>query len=181
MKEKILTLPNILSFLRLLLVPATVTLISTGHMMWAFVCFLTACLTDLLDGYIARSRKQVTKLGSVLDPLADKLMAISVLLSFAIFKILPLFVVIIIFAKEIFMLIGGAFLLSKKIIIPANKYGKIAGFLLNVSICSGFLCKYLYPYYLYAIYVALIFVVIAFVQYAVLAWREYCRQIKTRS
>ena len=81
-------------------------------------------------------------------------------------------------AKEACMLAGGAFLLSKKIIIPANKYGKIAGFLLNISIASGFFAMWLYPYYLYAVYVALVFVIVAFVQYAVLAWRAYREQRK---
>lgn len=113
MKEKIWTLPNILSFIRLLLVPATAVLIAQREIMWAFACFLVACLTDLLDGYLARSNGEVTKLGSVLDPLADKLMAMAVLISFAAAEILPLFVVIVILAKEACMLAGGAFLLSK--------------------------------------------------------------------
>ena len=178
MKEKIWTLPNILSFIRLLLVPATAVLIAQREIMWAFACFLVACLTDLLDGYLARSNGEVTKLGSVLDPLADKLMAMAVLISFAAAEILPLFVVIVILAKEACMLAGGAFLFSKKIIIPANKYGKIAGFLLNISIASGFFAMWLYPYYLYAVYVALVFVIVAFVQYAVLAWRAYREQRK---
>ena len=178
MKEKIWTRPNILSFIRLLLVPATAVLIAQGEIMWAFACFLVACLTDLLDGYLARSNGEVTKLGSVLDPLADKLMAMAVLISFAAAEILPLFVVIVILAKEACMLAGGAFLLSKKIIIPANKYGKIAGFLLNISSASGFFARWLYPYYLYAVYVALVFVIVAFVQYAVLAWRAYREQRK---
>ena len=178
MKEKIWTLPNILSFIRLLLVPATAVLIAQREIMWAFACFLVACLTDLLDGYLARSNGEVTKLGSVLDPLADKLMAMAVLISFAAAEILPLFVVIVILAKEACMLAGGALLLSKKIIIPANIYGKIAGFLLNISIASGFFAMWLYPYYLYAVYVALVFVIVAFVQYAVLAWRAYREQRK---
>ena len=53
-KEKIVNLPNILALVRLLLVPVVVWLLLSDRTLWAFVCFLAACLTDLLDGYIAR-------------------------------------------------------------------------------------------------------------------------------
>lgn len=167
MRDKNLNLPNILTFIRLLLIPATIALILQDQMIWAFVVFLVACLTDLLDGYIARTFNKMTRLGTWLDPLADKLMAVSVIVAFTIRGILPWFVMAIVFIKELLLLIGGFIVLRKGGATPSNKYGKIAALILNISIASGFMYQYWSPWYLYATYVALVFVVVAFIQYAI--------------
>ncbi|MGI6665590.1 MAG: CDP-alcohol phosphatidyltransferase family protein [Christensenellaceae bacterium] len=166
-KETIFNLPNLLALLRLLLVPVVVGLILSDKMVAALSVFLTACLTDILDGFIARKYGLITKLGTWLDPLADKLMAISVIVCFTYKGILPLFVMIIIFTKEMLMLLGGLIAVQKGAATPANIFGKIASFVLNVAIASGFLYQYLSPYYLWVTYGALVCSIIAFVQYAV--------------
>ncbi len=168
MSNKNLNVPNVLTLIRLLLVPATVFLIAENHMVWALIVFLTACGTDLLDGYIARRYNLTTKLGIWLDPLADKLMALFVVISFTVKGILPLPVTIILLAKEFLMLLGGLIILRKGAVTPSNRFGKISAFLLNTCIASGFLHEYLAPYYLYATYAALAVMVVAFVQYAVI-------------
>ena len=81
-KEKIINLPNILALIRLLLVPVVVWLIFQERMITAMFVFLAACLTDLLDGYIARRYHLITQLGTFLDPMADKLMAVFVIIAF---------------------------------------------------------------------------------------------------
>ena len=107
-KEKIINLPNILALIRLLLVPVVVWLIFQERMITAMFVFLAACLTDLLDGYIARRYHLITQLGTFLDPMADKLMAVFVIIAFTAKGILPLAVTIVIFAKELLMLVGGS-------------------------------------------------------------------------
>jgi cardiolipin synthase len=72
--EPILTIANQLTILRMALVPALVVLVLQGEMAWALGVFLVAALTDLLDGFIARWGNQQTRLGAMLDPVADKLL-----------------------------------------------------------------------------------------------------------
>ena len=72
-----LTLANQLTFLRMLLIPAFVILVVYGHLGWALVVFVTAGITDGLDGLIARRAGQRTSLGAWLDPMADKLLLVT--------------------------------------------------------------------------------------------------------
>jgi len=72
-----LTAANQLTILRMLLIPAFVILLLYGYRGWALVTFLTAGLTDLLDGLIARATGQKTTLGAWLDPMADKLLLVT--------------------------------------------------------------------------------------------------------
>ena len=165
--------PNTLSIIRIFAACAVlVTMLTvppenkTLFLLVPGLLFVLASITDLIDGYIARKNHLITKLGIWLDPLADKLMAVSVIVTFTIRGILPPFVMIVVFAKEFLMRLGGVIILGRGHVTPANKVGKIAALLLNISIGSGFLYEYLSPYYLYATYVALAAVIVAFVQYA---------------
>lgn len=167
MEKSEFNLPNILTMIRIILVPVVLVLIFKDLMIPALIVFLVACFTDLADGYIARQYNLITKTGIWLDPLADKMMAVGVLIAFTVRGIVPVWVVAVIFAKELIMITGGAILLKKKKSAPSNKFGKIASFLLNASIASGFFYQYWAPYYLYAIYVALVFAVFALVQYGI--------------
>ena len=101
-------LPNILTFLRLLIVmPFSIALIK-GNYPIAFWLFFLAGWTDLLDGLLARYLKSQTKLGSFLDPLADKLLAASSFIISGYLGILPLFLVVLVVAREIGIFIGLA-------------------------------------------------------------------------
>ncbi|MBP3940709.1 MAG: CDP-alcohol phosphatidyltransferase family protein [Christensenellaceae bacterium] len=166
MKEKFLNIPNILTLIRLLLIPVVVTLIVDGETIAAFWLFGLACFTDVLDGYIARKYKLQTRLGTWLDPLADKLMAVSVLVTFTLNGIFPVFVIAVVATKELAMMIGGFLVIKNGHTAPANVFGKVAALLLNASIASGFFHEQLYPYYIWATYITLGFVLLAFVQYA---------------
>jgi len=73
----VLTLANQLTLLRVVLIPAFVILVIYGHLGWALIVFATACLTDALDGLTARWSDQKSTLGAWLDPMADKLLALS--------------------------------------------------------------------------------------------------------
>jgi len=73
----VLTVANQLTLLRVVLIPAFVILVIYGHLGWALIVFASACLTDALDGLIARWSDQKSTLGAWLDPMADKLLALS--------------------------------------------------------------------------------------------------------
>lgn len=99
-----MNLPNSLTVARIFLVPLVVAILLTREMhgwaSWGAGVFLAAALTDLLDGYLARRRKQVTTLGRMLDPIADKLLISSALISLVELKIAPAWMVVIIIARE---------------------------------------------------------------------------------
>ena len=82
--RKNLNVPNVLTMIRLLLVPVYVVLFVSGQKYAALVTFLAASLTDLLDGRIARKYNLITDFGKLVDPFADKVMVLTALLSMAI-------------------------------------------------------------------------------------------------
>lgn len=131
-----MNVPNILTILRIILVPVFVVTFFLVNKWVALGVFIVAGITDALDGYIARRYDLKTELGAVLDPFADKLMLMSVLTVFTIKGYIPIIVVIIVGTKELFMIIVGIkfYLSQKKIVIPSNKFGKTATFLFYLSL-----------------------------------------------
>ena len=99
-----MNLPNALTLARIFLIPFVVVVLLTRQMhnwaYWGAGLFLAAALTDLLDGYFARRRKQVTTLGRLLDPIADKLLISSALISLVQLRIAPAWMVVIIIGRE---------------------------------------------------------------------------------
>ncbi len=161
-----LNLPNILTMIRFALVPAAAVLIYFDKMVIALVVFLAACITDLLDGYIARKRGLITEEGALLDPLADKLMAIFSVIAFTVSGVLPLYILIVLLVKELLMIGGGILLYFKDIVYPANKFGKVAAFTLNTAIAFTFLHHCVAPWHIYFLCFALAFMLAALGQYA---------------
>ena len=92
--------PNVLTMLRLALIPVFVALFATGHDKLALLTFLVASFTDFLDGYIARKYNQVTDFGKFVDPLADKLLVTAALIIMVEWGRMPAWAVIIIVARE---------------------------------------------------------------------------------
>lgn len=161
-----LNVPNGLTLFRFALVPASTILIYFDLMLPALCVYIVACGTDLLDGYIARRHKLVTKEGMLLDPLADKLMAVFAVIAFCVTGVLPWFVLAVVLVKEMLMVGGGIFLYLKNIVAPANTFGKISAFILNTSIAFTFLHKLVTPWHVYFICFALVFMLAALFQYA---------------
>ena len=122
-----LNLPNQLTILRLLLVPVigiTLTLSSAWHDQVSAAVYAAAAATDTLDGQIARRRKMVTDLGKFLDPLADKLLVITVLAILVSADVLAFWVVVVIFARE-FIITGLRFVAAQQgVVIGASPWGK---------------------------------------------------------
>jgi CDP-diacylglycerol--glycerol-3-phosphate 3-phosphatidyltransferase len=96
-----MNLPNGLTLSRIFLIPLVLTVLLTKYnVLVAVAIFLLASMTDLLDGYLARKRGQVTTLGTLLDPLADKLLICSAFISLVQLQVVPAWVVVIIVGRE---------------------------------------------------------------------------------
>ena len=121
-----MNLPNALTLVRIFAVPLLVAVLLTKeHMLIAVLIFLAASLTDLLDGYVARKTGQITTLGALLDPLADKLLISSAFISLVPHQIVPAWMVVIIVGRE-FAVNGLRSIASTQgFTISASELGKI--------------------------------------------------------
>lgn len=127
-EKKIITIPNILSFFRICLIPVIVWLYGVDHnYMWAGYILILSGITDMVDGLIARHFHMISNLGKILDPIADKLtqgvMLLCLVLRF------PLMIVpfILLIAKEIYMSVSGILVIQRTgIVCGADWHGKTA-------------------------------------------------------
>ncbi|MGO4499164.1 CDP-alcohol phosphatidyltransferase family protein [Paenibacillus sp. 2RAB27] len=121
-----MNIPNMLTISRFVLIPVYLVLFFNGYIRTSFIILLVAGLTDILDGYIARTRKLVTPMGVMLDPLADKCMMIAVILSLLISEMIPWQAAVAMFIRDVGMIIGSAFFHFRgKLTVPANVMGKL--------------------------------------------------------
>lgn len=132
-------IPNILTMMRLLLVPLFPMVffsdLEKAHL-YALLIFIIASITDFLDGYLARKYNVISIIGIVLDPLADKLMLLTTLGCLYIANYIPVEVLVIILIKETSLVLSGMFLYFKKekTVIPSNKFGKMATVVFSLAI-----------------------------------------------
>ncbi len=120
-------LPNALTFLRIFLVPLLVVVLLTRfewHLYFGAALYGLAVLTDFLDGYLARRRNQVTRLGVLLDPLADKLLNAAAFLSLVELGLVPAWVVMIVLARELAVTGLRNVAAGRGILIGASGLGK---------------------------------------------------------
>ena len=125
-KENIWNVPNALTLLRMALIPVFWVLMMGGRTYAALIVFAAASLTDLADGYIARKYHLITDFGKLMDPLADKLMVLSVMLSLVIRGMAPWPALAIILAKEATMVSGGVILYRENVVVYSIWIGKLA-------------------------------------------------------
>lgn len=140
-KKEILTIPNLLSLFRLLLIPVYVVIYlraeKTSDYIIAGIILAISCLTDFVDGKIARKFNMITTLGKFLDPLADKITQFTLILCLAIryhvlWSVLTLFV-----TKELFQLVAGALAAHHGYILKGALFsGKICTTVLFVSLVT---------------------------------------------
>jgi cardiolipin synthase len=135
----VLTLANRLTILRILMTPVITMLLLYRQIGVALILFLLAAITDGLDGLVARWRKQKTTLGMVLDPVADKLLLSSTVVTLTILQELPRWFAIIVVSRDV-LIIGGSVILYMflgKINAPPTWLGKITtGFQLLTVLCA---------------------------------------------
>ncbi len=129
-REKYLTniwnVPNILTMLRLALIPVFVILHASGMEKLALLTFCIASFTDWLDGHIARKYHLVTDFGKLMDPLADKLMVCTALIMQGLNGTFPVIAILIVIIKELVMIYGSSYMLAHDIVVYANIWGKLA-------------------------------------------------------
>jgi cardiolipin synthase len=134
--NKILTIPNVISFIRLGAIPVFWwLLLGAENVAGATILFVLIATTDWLDGYLARRLGQVTKLGKALDPVADRLMIASAVIAGLLAGIVPAVIGITLIVREVYMAIVAFGLVARKGgTLEVRRLGKVATFLVYSSI-----------------------------------------------
>lgn len=169
-----MNLPNIITTLRFALIPLFIKVFFSSlerSLLYSILIFILAGITDILDGYIARKYNIITKWGQAMDPLADKLMQLTVLVCFTIKKFIPLWIITIYGIKELLMIFGGIFLYASKdkTVLPANSYGKAATVIFYIAILA---IAFNFTYGKLLISISVLFTLYAFVRYAIIGIRH---------
>lgn len=126
--NKILTIPNLLTIIRLALLPAFVV-VAFNNLIAGVLFILLLAITDLLDGYIARKYHQQSEFGRILDPISDRALTLVSFITFLILGALPWLFVLLVGLREILVIIGTAFIYRKKQIrLDVNFVGKASAF-----------------------------------------------------
>ena len=135
-------IPNVLTMLRIILIPVFVAVFfSTPHdrdKIAALVIFAAASITDMFDGMLARKLNQITDFGKLFDPLADKVMVVTAMVCQALIGVFPWIAIIIVGVKELIMMLGGIFMLSKNVVVYSNYVGKTAQVFFIASLLLSF-------------------------------------------
>lgn len=169
---KNITVPNLLSFLRILVIAPLMRFIIEESFIAAGITLLISAFSDMLDGIIARRFNCITSLGKILDPIADKLTLIAIVISLCFVDKAVVWFVALLMTKELLMLSGGAILMKLKMTPPASKwYGKAATVIFYTSVCSIVILRAVWGFESYLLTFALFSVtaaamVFAFVMYA---------------
>lgn len=167
-----MNLPNILTMVRMLLIPVFL-LVFFSNFAYAdeLSCFIfiVASATDFLDGHLARKYKLVTNFGKIMDPLADKLLVLSALIALTVEMRLPIWIVIIILARELGITSLRAISAGEGIIIAAGPWGKFKTVVQMIGIIMLLLTI---PFALPVMYVAVILTVLSAVDYIVKLSKE---------
>jgi CDP-diacylglycerol--glycerol-3-phosphate 3-phosphatidyltransferase len=122
-----LNLPNVLTLLRILLVPVLVVVLlgeTNNGDLWAAIVFALASATDAMDGYLARTRNAITTFGKLMDPIADKLLIIAALVSLVSLDRLAAWIAMVIIARELTVTVTRMQATQHGVVIAANWWGK---------------------------------------------------------
>lgn len=134
-----MNLPNILTLIRIFTIPFLVTVLLTEKIpnrdLWAIMVFLLASLTDVLDGYLARRRRQVTTIGILLDPIADKLLISAAFISLVQRELVEAWMVVIIIGREFAVSGLRSMASSEGLTIRASRLGKTKMVSQVVAVC----------------------------------------------
>jgi cardiolipin synthase len=165
-------IPNILSVLRIIMVGVFAYLFAIGRPLAALSVYVLAFLTDILDGYLARRNNWITNLGKLLDPFADKLLIVVALICIYLGKRQSAFLVLFILSavKELLMVLGGAVMLRRNIVVYADWFGKIATGMFGAGIILALLSfpfPQMSPWDFYVLTAATALSYLALIHYAV--------------
>ena len=171
-----LTLPNKITLARIFLVPLVVVLLIRPSALSSFIAgmlFILASLTDWLDGHLARTRNQVTDLGKMLDPIADKILIAAGLIPLVALGRVPAWMAVILLGREFAVTALRFVSLTEGVTIPARRLGKYKTVFQVVAI--ALLIFYYKPLYFHSIgmiilWVALVFSVASGIEYFINYW-----------
>ena len=140
-KKEVFTIPNLLSLFRLALIPVYIYIYlgatETYQYITAGTIMAVSCLTDLIDGKVARRFNMVSTLGKILDPLADKIFVVGTFVMMAEYKLMPGWIIIVVLTRE-FMVTGLRMLATHKgVVISADKWGKLKTILQMIALLIG--------------------------------------------
>ncbi len=166
-----LLISNIFSLLRIVLIIPVVVLLINEHTIAALIIGVIAGFTDFLDGYFARKYNQVTELGKILDPIADKLFLGAIALTIMIQEIIPFWFFAALVIRDGLILIGGMYAKKKlNFVLPSNFEGKVT-FVLMSLVITGILLNYT-PAYIYGMYLAVAAMIYTLVLYFIRLVKE---------
>jgi len=183
-----MNLPISLTLLRIFFVPIVVVLLLTkgGNMnLWAVGVFLLAAVTDLLDGYLARKRGQITTLGILLDPIADKLLTSAAFISLTELHLVPAWMVVIIIGREFAVSGLRSIASSEGFLVEASELGKTKMVFQVVAITTiileGRRFPFLHPLGLVLLWMVVLFAVASAGQYFWNFWKRLDERVKHRA
>ena len=173
-----MNLPTIITFSRIVIILPFV-LVAPANPFLGAMLFAIASITDLLDGYLARKAGQVTKLGILLDPIADKLLVIAALIVLVDMEMVQAWIAIVIIAREFIVTGLRIVALTMDLVIPAEMGGKIKMTAQISSILVLFLDKTflfnaidLYSIGILLLWIAMILGIVSGIQYFILFWKR---------
>lgn len=163
-------IPNILTIIRFIFVPFIIVALALNNYILALVLFTLSSISDILDGYIARKYNAISDFGKLMDPLADKLTQLSILVTLSLKNIIPLWIAIILICKELVLICGASFLYGKQLVVSSKWYGKLTTVLLYLAVVSSFMIHIFnlphFDIYIYVLAVILaIFSLISYITY----------------
>lgn len=145
--NRIFTIPNVISFIRLCMVPVYMVLLLNGYDLLATFMFALAAGTDWIDGQLARRTNCVSKLGQLLDPAVDRILMSCGVIGLMLVGRLPIWIVVVVLGRDLMLLVGGAYLLKRyhervAVIYPGKVattflFVGFAGLLLNMPLIGG--------------------------------------------
>lgn len=145
--NRIFTIPNVISFIRLCMVPVYMVLLLSGYDLLATFMFALAAGTDWIDGQLARRTNCVSKLGQLLDPAVDRILMSCGVIGLMLVGRLPIWIVFVVLGRDLMLLVGGAYLLKRyhervAVIYPGKVattflFVGFAGLLLNMPLIGG--------------------------------------------
>ncbi|MEI7694807.1 MAG: CDP-alcohol phosphatidyltransferase family protein [Chlorobium sp.] len=175
MEGRIFNLPNSLSFLRILLIPWFLYSYHDGHLKIAIAIMIVAVLSDWFDGRVARWTNEVSEMGKIIDPLADKLCLASVAIYFLVVGQLPLWFVLFVVFRDILIFIGAVYVKFRHSVVTTSLWpGKWAvGFVSMLFIVMVWPHPFfkLYPLKELFLYLSTAALVYSFSQYCIRFYR----------
>ncbi|MCX7878530.1 MAG: CDP-alcohol phosphatidyltransferase family protein [Ignavibacteria bacterium] len=133
MKEFFL-ISNIISLLRLVFIIPCVLFLWSDNYITALILIIIIWISDLLDGYLARKRNEISELGKIIDPIADKVSVAAIMLTLVLKGIVPLWFALLVIARDLLIISGGLYLkIRRDVVLQSDILGKLAVFVIGFT------------------------------------------------